>query len=298
MRQRTTSIARLSLVILTSVALLCGLALAWPATSGAADAPRETAAGVLELDTRSAYSHIRIRKRETLRSMLFVRDNGNEVFQSQIDLAQPHVLLFEYPRFLAAHYLLRPQPKAVLIVGLGGGMLVHFLRRIDPGLRIDVVEIDPVVARLADEYFNVRPEPGLRIITADGLKYLAETRNTYDVIYLDAFLKPSAATDATGAPLDQRHRQFYKALQARLNPGGMAAFNVNRHAGAMDDVRNIRDAFAQAYVFPLSGEIVVLGSTDATRVDRAELERRGAELDLRFKAKGISFREVSQFLER
>ena len=298
MRQPNTSIARRSLDILVSVALLAGLALVWPAAAGAADALRETAAGVLELDTQSAFSHIRIRKRGTLRSLMFVRDNGDEVFESQIDLVQPHVLQFEYPRFLAANYLLRPQPKSVLVGGLGGGMMVHFLRHIDPKLRVDVVEIDPVVVRLADEYFNVRPGAGVSIITADGLKYLTETRNNYDVIYLDAFLKPSAATDVTGAPLDQRARQFYKTLQTKLNPGGLVAFTANRHAGDAEDLRDLSAAFAQTYVFPLSHEYVVLGSTDAARVANAELERRGRELDRRFNAPGISFHAVSEFLQR
>jgi len=298
MNQRTPSIARRALDILASVALLAGLTLVWPAATGAVDAPKETAAGALELDTQSAFSHIRIRKRGTLRSMMFVRDNGAEVFESQIDLAQPHVLQLEYPRFFAANYLLRRQPKSVLVVGLGGGMMVHFLRHIDPQLRIDVVEIDPVVVRLADEYFNVRTGTGVSIITADGLKFLTETSNKYDVIYLDAFLKPSAATDATGAPLDQRTRQFYKALQTKLNPGGLVAFNVNRHARDAEDLRNISAAFAQTYVFPLSHEYVVLGSTDAPRIADAELERRGRELDRQFNVPGISFHAVSKFLQR
>ncbi len=270
----------------------------WPSASLTTDAPKETAAGTLELDTQSAYSHIRIRKKGTLRSMMFVRDNGNEVFESQVDLARPHVLQFEYPRFLAANFLLQPNPKSVLMVGLGGGMMVHFLRHIDPGLRIDVVEIDPIVVRLADEYFDVRPGAGLNIITADGLKFLADTRKKYDVIYIDAFLKPSAATDATGAPLAQRHRQFYKSLQTKLNPRGLVAFNVNRHARDTEDIRNIRDAFAQTYVFPIPHVYVVIGSTDTTRVAYADLEERGRELDRRFNAPGISFREVSQFLQR
>jgi spermidine synthase len=255
-------------------------------------------AGVLEHEAKSAFSHIRIRKLGQVRSMMFVRENGQEVLESRIDLGQPHALQDEYPRFLAANYLLRPQPKSVLIVGLGGGAMVHFLRHVDPGLRIDVVEIDPVVVRLADQYFNVRTGAGTTIITADGLKFLAETRNKYDVIYLDAFLKPSAATDATGAPLNLRARQFYKAVQTKLSPGGIVAFNLNRHAGDAEDLRNISAAFAQTYVFPLKGEYVVLASTDATRIAFADMEQRGRDLDRRLKAPGISFFEVSQFLQR
>jgi len=282
----------------TFIAILAALLFLWQPSSFAGDAPVEQWAGVLEHEAKSAFSHIRIRKLGQLRSIMFVRDNGQEVFQSRIDLAQPHALQLEYSRFLAANFLLRPQPKTVLIVGLGGGAMIHFLRHIDPGLRIDVVEIDPVVVRLAEQYFNVRPGTGLTIITADGLKFLAETPNKYDVIYLDAFLQPSADTDATGAPLNLRAWKFYKAMQTKLNPGGLVAINVNRHAGDMQDLRNISAAFAQTYVFPLQHEYVVLGSIDATRVDFAEMEKRGRELDRRFNAPGISFHAVSQFLQR
>ena len=41
----------------------------------------------------------------------------------------------------------------------------------------------------------------MNIVTADGLKFIAEAEKQYDVIYLDAFLKPSADTDSTGVPL-------------------------------------------------------------------------------------------------
>ncbi len=275
----------------------CVFLLAWSTQTSAAEAPRETAAGVLELDTKSAYSHIRVRRRENLRSMMFVRDNGDEVFESRIDVTQPHVLQLEYPRFLAASFLLRPSPKSVLMVGLGGGMMVHFLRHVAPALPIDVVEIDPLVVRLAGEYFGIRAGYGVKIITSDGLKFINETGKRYDVIYLDAFLAPSAATDATGAPLDLRARQFYKSVQAKLNPGGLAAFNINRHARDAEDLRIIRESFAQAYIFAIPGEYVVLASNDAARVDAAELERRAQNLDWRTGVPGISFRAVTTFLQ-
>ena len=265
-------------------------------------APRATPAGVLEYETQSDFSRIRIRKLGAVRSMLFVRDNGVEVYESRIDLSQPHVLQFEYLRFLSASFLLRPQPESVLIVGLGGGAMIHFLRHVDPKLRIDAVEIDPVVVRLADEYFNTRSGAGINIITGDGLKFLAETGQKYDVIYVDAFLKPAADTDATGAPLNLRTQKFYKVMQSRLNRDGLVAFNLNPHSDLTGDLRNIEEVFPQTYVFPMSeaalGGAVVLGSTDAQRVDRAELARRGRELDRRLSAPSISFYDMSRRLRR
>ena len=276
--------------------LLAGLALVVHPAAFAAEAVQENSAGVLEYETQSAYSRIRIRKRGDVRTLIFVRDNGYEAWESRVDLGRPQVLQFDYLKFLATSFLFVPQPKAVLIVGLGGGGMVHFLRHVDPKLQIDVVEIDPVVVRLAEQYFNVRTGNSTNIITGDGLKYLAETARKYDVIYLDAFLKPSSDTDGTGAPLSLRTQQFYTAMQTRLAPGGVVAFNLNHHTGLDEDMRNIAAAFPQAYAFRLADEAVVLGATDPRRVAGAEFERRGAELNARLKPSSMSFRDMAQRL--
>ena len=300
MDQRYAHVFRRLRHLLLAVGLLAGLAPAWQPGPSAASDPRETAAGVLEHETQSEFSRIRIRKLGTVRSMIFVRDSGEEALESSIDLRQPHVLQFEYLKFLFTSYLLRPQQEVVLIVGLGAGGMIHFLRHVDPELRIDAVEIDPVVVKLAAEYFNTRSGVGVNVVTGDGLKFLAETGTKYDVIYVDAFLKPSAGTDDTGAPLKLRTLQFYKMMQSKLKPGGLVAFNLNPHANLVEDLKNVGEAFPQAYVFPLVlfGGAVALGSTEARRVDGAELERRGRELDRRFGAPSMSFHEMSLRLRR
>lgn len=286
--------------LLLAACLLVWLALAAPPASSAAPAPRENWAGVLEYETHTDFSHIRIRKLGNVRSMLFVRDNGDEALESSIDLRQPHVLQFEYLSFMSASFLLRPRQDAVLIVGLGAGGMVHYLRHIAPELRIDVVEIDPVVVELAAKYFDTRSGGGINIITGDGLKFLAETDQQYDVIYLDAFLKPSEDTDATGAPRNMHTRQFYKAMQTKLKSGGLVAFNFNAHANLAQDVRNVEETFPQTYVFPLFqfGGAIALGSIDARRVDADELQRRGRELDRRFGAQPIGYHQMALRLRR
>jgi spermidine synthase len=216
--------------------------------------------------------------------MLFVRDSGDEVMESQIDVRRPHVLRFEYLRALFASYLFCDRQEDVLIVGLGGGGMVHFLQKYDPAVRIDAVEIDPLVVELADKYFGVRTGGNVNIVTADGLKFIAETEKKYDVIYMDAFLKPSAETDATGAPLELRTQEFYRQMQEKLKPGGVAAFNINPHQGMVEDVRGVVRAFAQSYEFPLPrGQGVVVAATmDGARRAKPELIRRARELEKRF----------------
>jgi spermidine synthase len=271
----------------------------WSRAGVAAEPAPQNFAGQLEHAVDSDFSRIRIRRQGSVRSMLFERDTGEEVLESQIDVRRPHELRFEYLKYLFTTYLLKNPQQDVLIVGLGGGGMIHFLRQLDPKIRIDAVEIDPVVVELAEKYFGVRSEGGVTIATADGFKFIAETKKKYDAIYMDAFLKPSEATDGTGAPLALRTEQFYKQLQEKLKPGGVVAFNLNPHEQLEADVRAIAAAFPQTYVFPLSryAGAVVVGSTEAERVGHVELATRGRGLDRQYKS-SLWFEEMARRVKR
>lgn len=261
-------------------------------------ADRPAVADVLELDVRSQYSHIRVRKQGNVRELIFVRDNGQEVIESAINLKTPHEQLAPYARFMFASYLFRPKQEHVLIVGLGGGAMVHFYQRYDPEVRVDAVEIDPTVVRIAQKYFRVRPTKKVHIETADGLQYLAKTETKYDVIYMDAFLKPSADTDDTGVPRRLKTVQFYKDARGKLRPEGLMVFNLNAHDALEEDIRTIRSALPQVYVFRLEdGNVVAVGSQTETREKPAVLLDRGKELDRRFKTH-FSFRAMVQRLDK
>ena len=270
-----------------------------PSDCRAAEPAPQNFAGRLEHAAESDFSRIRIRRQGSVRSMLFERDSGEEVLESQIDLRRPHELKFEYLKFLFTTYLLKNPQQDVLIVGLGGGGMVHFLRQLDPQIRIDAVEIDPVVVELADKFFGVRTEGNVTITTADGFQFIADAKKKYDAIYMDAFLKPSEATDGTGAPLALRTDQFYQQLQDKLKPGGVVAFNLNPHEQLENDVRAIAAAFPQTYVFPLSryAGAVVVGSTDAQRLGPVELAARGRGLDRQYKS-SLWFEEMARRVKR
>jgi spermidine synthase len=252
--------------------------------------------GRLELEVRSEYSHVRVRRRGSVYSLNFVRDNGVEVVETVMDLRRPRVLLVPYTQVMFASYLFQPNPKRVCIVGLGGGSMARFLRHHEPELAIDAVEIDPVVVKIAAEQFGTRPDEKLTITTADGLAYLDETENRYGAIYMDAFLKPSAETDATGLPRRLKTERFYRDLKGKLSPGGVVAVNLNLHADVADDLRTLRAAFAQTYVFRVSrNNVIVVASPAEERVPLSTLRTRAGELDRRFRA-NFSFTAMLGFL--
>jgi spermidine synthase len=256
-------------------------------------------AGVIEHEVKSTYSHIRIRRSGSIRTMIFVRDNGEEAYESQMNLKSPHLLRFSYLQHMFTSYLIQPDQKKVLIVGLGGGSMVHFLQKHDPQCEVDAVEIDPVVVQLAERYFALKRSRNVRLLVADAFDYFAKNETKYDVIYMDAFLKPSESTDGTGVPLRLRTLDFYKQLQSRLNDGGSVVFNINPHPDMKADLATIAEAFPQAYVFslPNSEGVVAIGSMLPTRMKLEELRAAGREMDKRFKS-GFSFETLATHVRK
>ena len=234
---------------------------------------------------QSEYSHIRIRRQGSMRTMNFVRDNGVEQIETVWNMKQPYDLVTQYSRLMFASYFFMPQQKQVLIVGLGGGAMVHFYEHYDPEVKVDAVEIDEKVVELADKYFDVRTQKNTKIITEDAFKYFKTNKTRYDVIYMDAFLKPSEQTDATGQPLRLKTIEFYKGLREQLTPEGIVVINLNIHQGTNDDLATIRGAYPQAYAFRASTpNLIVVCTWDKTRVTAAALHEKAEELDRRFKA--------------
>lgn len=255
--------------------------------------------GKLEVDETSEFSHIRVRTKNNIRTIFFVRDSGEEVIESMVDIRFPSRLLLDYTKYMFLSYAFQPKQEKVLIVGLGGGAMIHFLKKHDPDLKVDVVEIDPSVVDIADKHFGVRTAGNINVITADGIKYLTETKERYDVVYMDAFLKPSGETDVNGVPLRAKTADFYRSIQEKLKPGGMVVYNLNPHAKTAEDIREITQAFKQTYVFRLAdsrGLVAVATLADA-RVTPAELVKTGRQLDGRFKAT-FSFEKMAARLLR
>lgn len=260
---------------------------------GALPAPAQQGPTV-EHEEKSAYSKIRILREKNVRTLGFVRESGDVITESMVDLDKPHEMLITYTRHMFLSYLYRPKQERVLIVGLGGGAMIHFLKHYDPKVKVDVVEIDPAIVKIADKFFNMRSGGNVTIITRDAFDYLAKTDVRYDVIYMDAFLKPTAGTtDGNGIPLHLKTVQFYKDIQKKLTPDGLVMYNVHPSEQVQDDLKNIKDAFPTAYVYrmPQLRGFVAVGSLAPKRLAVATLRSAGDELDKRFQTT-YSFREM------
>ena len=148
------------------------------------------------------------------------------------------------------------------------------------------------MVRLADQYFGVRTGGNVRVHTADAVTFVESVAEGYDLILMDAFLRPSSDTDTTGVPTRLKTLEFLGRLKRALAPGGVVAFNINEHDRMADDIAAVAAAFGQVAVYrcPPSDNKVVIATEGGIATDD-EVGARIAALDARFGG-ALSFVEV------
>jgi spermidine synthase len=143
--------------------------------------------------------------------------------QSCLNLDQPYLLLTEYSKAMMSTLVFGRRPESVLLVGLGGGSLVHFLLQACPDSSLDVVEVSGEVIKLARDYFFLPQENArFRVFHAAGqdfVQQMAGIDRRYDLILIDAFDESGPAAILTG-------KEFLTACRGRLKPDGIFAMNL------------------------------------------------------------------------
>ncbi len=145
---------------------------------------------------------------------------GSDTVQSAMRLARPNDLEVAYTRSMMAFLLFNPNPRNVLMVGLGGGSLAKFIYHRLPEVQTTVVEINPRVIAIARQLFHVPPDdPRLRIVVGDGAACMEEGKPHADVIMLDGY-------DAEAQDADLATSTFYRKCAQALDESGILVVNL------------------------------------------------------------------------
>ena len=104
----------------------------------------------------------------------------------------------------------------ILIIGLGGGSIVKDYDL--DGWSVDVVEIDPVISEIANNYFDLESS-NADIYIEDGRKFLIDRNKKYDIIVMDAFGSGSI-------PFHLMTVESFELIASRLKPGGIFAVHA------------------------------------------------------------------------
>ena len=147
--------------------------------------------------------------------------------QSRMSTARPDELQFEYTRLMMGVLLFQPQPKHILMVGLGGGSLAKFCYKHLPDAHITVVEINPHVIALRQSFSIPDDDARFQVVQMDAAHFMAQTEQSFDVVFVDGF-------DQHGMPEQLCSPQFYSDCRRVLNTGGMAVANLHRFSAYRD----------------------------------------------------------------
>jgi spermidine synthase len=223
-----------------------------------------------------------------LRYLHFDLDNVQSVMRHD----DPDALCLAYTRKMMAFLLFNAEPRRVLLLGLGGGSLAKFCYRHLPGAQITVLEINPNVLALRDEFHVPQDNERFRVVQGDGVAYIgggAQQGNTKrtareDVILVDA-------CDRNGLSPTLAAPDLYANLRRRLAVGGVLVMNV---CGEPDEIEShiarIRGVFGERLIsLPAKedGNLIVMGfRTAPSEWDGAELDRHARKLEERF---GLAF---------
>ena len=138
---------------------------------------------------RSLYRNIIVEDTGDLRCLRFNVKNSKSS-QSCFLKSNPQSLVFNYTKLLFSALLVNNQPERILIIGLGGGTMSNTLHQLFPKSRIDNVEIDPSVVKVARQYFGFFENENVKTYTQDGRIFIKRAllkKQKYDWIILDAF---------------------------------------------------------------------------------------------------------------
>jgi len=191
---------------------------------------------------KSEFNQIIVRESDDgIRSLLF---DENGAVQTAIDMRDPTRLVHNYARTIMSALAVIPQPKRILIVGLGGGAMPMFLRRNCPEANIDLAELDPAVFDVAVRFFDFREDPKMKVYLGDGRKFIQTTSNRYDIIFLDAYGDDSI-------PYMLATKEFMEEVKQKLSEGGIVVSNVwgsgsNRLYASM--VRTYQAVFPELHI--------------------------------------------------
>ncbi len=244
-------------------------------------------------EKESFYNHLLVTKKNDDRYTLAV--NSWTSYSVSVSAKDDFLTRSYYDYFAVVPML--TEGKDILVLGMGTGTSVKQFEHFYPDARIDAVEIDPEIIRIAGEkWFDVHETDRIRIYPLDARPFLSKTRRKYDVIELDMF------QGGPNIPFYVTTLEFYQMIYDHLKPGGVVTMNVlqlgmdRRLAGSVG--KTLREVFPALYEANLSTNVILVAFKDSKslREINARLEKERVKYPgLESVAENFKLREFTSY---
>jgi spermidine synthase len=171
--------------------------------------------------------------------------------------------------------LFAPEPKHVVMIGLGGGSIAKFIYHRLPATRLTVIEANPRVISTARAFFHVPEDDArLRVELGQGEDWIRRLADC-DVLLVDGYDGDSQAEELST-------EEFYAAARRALEPEGLLVANLWSSSRRFDAwLQRIERAFEACVCLPAErhGNVAVFAFCRRPREIRwSELSARARQL--------------------
>ncbi len=162
---------------------------------------------------------------------LQLQDNMDSL-HSVIDIKNPHHLVMENLQMMMISLLFHTNPRKILLLGIAGGSLIHFLRFHYPQSSIDAVDIDAeMIELLGTKGLLPLADSRLTYHLLDAFEYLQKSEELYDLILIDLFINTVTPAALLTPKLQQK-------IESSLSNPGIVACNL-----LFEDERDYREIY-------------------------------------------------------
>jgi spermidine synthase len=210
----------------------------------------------LAYHAQSPYADLRVVDWENVRLLLVDGGTHTIVERQNFTTVFPYAMVMDIPKHMF------DAPGDAVLVGLGGGSVARNYYR--AGWRVDSVEIDPFVARIAEEYFDCQPDSS-NVSVMDGRQFFLTTDKQYDLVLLDAF-------GSSAIPFHLVTKEAFALIKAHMKTGGVLAMNIE--ARTWHDIlvhslaATLKENFAHVVALPIAEPENTLGNLILLAADR------------------------------
>lgn len=168
--------------------------------------------------------------------------------QSEMRIDFPDELVIAYTRLMMSFLLLAPSPNRIAMIGLGGGSMAKYCYRHLPRSKIVIIEINPDVIALRNEFAIPADDNRFQILLGNGAEWVSNNQQI-DILVADGF-------DTDGLPAQLSSQQFYDDCYSALSENGIMVANLWGGYPNYDDyLERIKHSFA--------GHVIVVDTDDS-----------------------------------
>ena len=244
---------------------------------------------------KSLYRNILVTQQAERRCLAFSikRQRRN---QTCMNITRPKQIVFPYVRMAFAGLMANPEPRKMLMIGLGGGTIATTLMELYPDLKMDLVEVDEAVVKVAQQFFYFKPDKNANVVILDGRVFVRralKSNQKYDLIILDAY-------NGDYIPEHLMTREFLTDVMSLLTPNGIAIANTFASSRLYDhESVTYSEVFGEFINFkmPGSGNRVIIAGKDELP-NQNVLKAQADHLKTRLEPYGVDLPSLFPYLER